>query len=71
MSKRLSRRIRHDMKNGQMALWHDESHMNWYMTQSPPTLILDPGYAYPWWKDVPFEPKIRSLAKSDQDLRVS
>jgi len=70
MSKRLSRRIQNDMNNNQMALWHDESHMNWYMTKHPPTLVLDPGYAYPWWKDVPFEQKIKSLAKSDQDLRA-
>lgn len=70
MSKRLSRRIRDDINNDQMALWHDESHMNWYMTKHPPTLVLDPGYAYPWWKDVPFEQKIKSLAKSDQDLRA-
>ena len=54
-----------------MALWHDESHMNWYMAEHPPSLILDPGYAYPWWKDVPFEQKIKSLAKSDKDLRSS
>ena len=71
MSQCLSSRIQHDLENNQMALWHDESHMNWYMAEHPPSLILDPGYAYPWWKDVPFEQKIKSLAKSDKDLRSS
>ena len=71
MSRRLARRIRRDQRNNQMALWHDESHMNWYMSRHKPTLILDPGYAYPWWKDVPFEKKIISIAKSDDELRSS
>jgi hypothetical protein len=71
MSRRLSRRIQYDINHDQMALWHDESHMNWYMAKHPPTLILDPGYAYPWWKDVPFQQKIKSIAKSDQNLRVN
>ena len=71
MCKRLSRRIQADMNNDQMALWHDESHMNWFMTKHPPTLVLDPGYAYPWWKDIPFQQKIKSLAKSEKDLRAS
>ena len=70
MSRRLARRIKRDLKNHVMALWHDESHMNWYMIQNPPTRVLHPGYAYPdWWKGFNFPRRIINVKKDAVTLR--
>src|SRR3990172_11377980 len=37
-------RIDHDLENGYIAVWHDESHLNRYAIDYPPTLILTPSY---------------------------
>jgi len=36
-----------DKKNGIMAVWHDESHWNRYLTSHPPAIVLDQSYIYP------------------------
>ena len=46
MSRLLSDNIKADRKRGIIALWHDESHMNRYMIDHPPSLILSPAYCY-------------------------
>ena len=35
-----------DQEKGVTALWHDESHMNRYLIDNPPTLTLDPNYCF-------------------------
>ena len=71
MSRRLARRIRADLKADVMPLWHDESHMNRYMVEHPPTRMLHPGYAYPeWWEGFPYPRRIIGVKKNDQDLRA-
>lgn len=65
----LSTNIRIDMANGIIALWHDESHLNWYFnTQYVPEKILTPLYCYPdvYYKgisDLP-NPKIIAITKN-------
>ena len=71
MSRRLARRIRADLREGVMPLWHDESHMNRYMVDHPPTRMLHPGYAYPdWWEGFPFPRRSIGVRKDNQDLRA-
>ena len=71
MSRRLARRIKRDLKNHVMPLWHDESHMNWYMIKNPPTRVLHPGYAYPdWWKGFNFPRRIINVKKDAMKLRA-
>ena len=71
MSRRLARRIRADLRDGVMPLWHDESHMNRYMLENPPTRVLHPGYAFPdWWQGFPFPRRIIGMKKDNQVLRA-
>ena len=39
--------IDHDEEAGLVALWHDESHLNRALIDSPPFLNLTPSYCYP------------------------
>lgn len=39
--------IETDRKNGIMAIWHDESHLNHYLWNYPPEKTLTPRYCYP------------------------
>lgn len=41
----LSDRIERDEEEGVLAVWHDESHLNWWATTHAPTL-LTPEYCY-------------------------
>jgi hypothetical protein len=43
--KTLSQRVGSDMKNGVMAQWHDESHLNWWASQNTPG-IESPRYCF-------------------------
>ena len=81
MSKVISERVNTDLQNGVIALWHDESHMNRYMIDNPPTLSLSPSYCYPeaalknpegWVLSSNFpdiKPKILALDKNHIKLR--
>ena len=69
MSEILAERTKMDLGNEVIPLWHDESHMNKYMSENPPTKILDPGYAYPENWNIPFEQKIVGVSKDHQEIR--
>ena len=48
MSKVIDQRIQEDERNGLMAVWHDESHLNRYLLMDvKPTKILMPRYLKP------------------------
>jgi hypothetical protein len=68
-----------DKANGIVAVWHDESHLNRYLSEHPPARVLTPAYAYPDPKYLRFPerwmaggspgglmPKRRHLEKPDQ-----
>lgn len=63
MIKKLKNNIEKDERNGAIALWHDESHLNNYILNHSYKL-LDPSYAYPEGWQLPFDKKILILDKS-------
>lgn len=72
MSGIIADRVNKDLENGIIALWHDESHMNRYLIDNPPSLQLSPSYCYAeefYGTDYPFEPKIIALKKNHNELR--
>lgn len=66
MAKTISKRVTADEKNNIIAKWHDESHLNKYFNENPPT-ALSPSYMFPeelmGHPQYPFEPKIVALKK--------
>ena len=60
-----------DYANGLEAVWHDESHVNRYVVDHPPEVMLSPSYCYPEGSDFPFEPKILALNKDHAVIRSS
>lgn len=72
MAETISDRVNKDLEKGIIALWHDESHMNRYLIDNPPTLELTPSYCYAeefYGTDYPHEPKIIALRKNHNELR--
>jgi hypothetical protein len=52
MSRELAGRIQADINRGVMADWHDESHLNWYFWQNPPSVF---AYPFALQEDVPIQ----------------
>ena len=47
MASVLTENIKKDLEKNIIAIWHDESHINRYFIDNPPTKILSPSYCYP------------------------
>lgn len=60
-----------DLKNGIIAIWHDESHWNRYCIDHPPTVVLSPSYCYysHKHKKLACQPKLMALDKDHNQLR--
>lgn len=58
-----------DYARGLEAVWHDESHLNRYIYDHAPDVLLSPGYCYPENSSLPFEPKILALDKDHDVIR--
>jgi histo-blood group ABO system transferase len=73
MAEVLADRVTKDLENGVIALWHDESHMNRYLIDNPPTLSLTPSYCFAEEMmnnpEYPHQPKIIALKKNHSELR--
>ena len=73
MSEVIAYRVNKDLENDVVALWHDESHLNRYILDTPPTKVLDPTYCYAEefiGSNYPYSPgKIIALKKNHNELR--
>jgi histo-blood group ABO system transferase len=71
MSSVIQKNVDTDTENGVLAVWHDESHLNRYLADTPPARILPPSFCYPetnreyylaaWRRD--YVPKLLALTK--------
>lgn len=67
---KISENIENDLRNGIVALWHDESHWNALLNNErsliePILHILSPAYLYPNNWEIPFSAKIRLRDKNN------
>ena len=73
MSEVIADRVNKDLENGVIARWHDESQMNRYLIDNPPTLSLNPSYCFAEEQmknpSYPYDPKIIALKKNHDELR--
>ena len=44
MSETISKNIDKDLENNYIAIWHDESHINRYFLDNPPTKVIQPPF---------------------------
>jgi hypothetical protein len=65
MAEEIAHNIDEDQKNGIIAVWHDESHINAYFSKHHHFKIIDPGYIVPEsrLKTFPFKPYLVVLDK--------
>jgi histo-blood group ABO system transferase len=61
--------IRKDLDQGIIAVWHDESHLNKYFIDHPPTVTLSPSYCYAESEKIPFVKRYLALDKNHEEIR--
>lgn len=66
----ITKNIRIDIENGIRALWGDESHLNRYLIDNKPTLVLPPSYMCPA-RNVYFVPYIQHRDKEFKLMETS
>jgi hypothetical protein len=72
MSQITKDRIDIDDRNGIVAVWHDESHLNCYLSEKQNLQLiktLTPAYCYPESWNIPFDKKIIALDKNHNEIR--
>ena len=61
--------IRTDYDRNFVAVWHDESHLNRYCIDNPPTLVLSSSYCYPESMQLPMKKILLALDKDYNEVR--
>jgi histo-blood group ABO system transferase len=69
MAQVMTENIKKDFENNFIAVWHDESHLNRYFIDNPPTKILSPSYCYPESWKLNYPKKLLALDKNHQQIR--
>jgi len=69
MSEQIKGWIDSDLTKGIVAVWHDESYLQRYMTGNQPSVELSPAYCYQEELNMPFERKLVALKKNHQEWR--
>jgi histo-blood group ABO system transferase len=72
MAGAISENVKHDLNRGYIATWHDESHLNRYLINNPPSVVLNPSYCFPeaaWAQSLPFHRILLALDKNHAELR--
>jgi len=59
-----------DLDKNMIAVWHDESHLNRYFIDNPPTKILTPEYCYPESWSLPYHKRLLALDKNHAEFRT-
>ncbi len=70
MARTITENIQKDLQIGIIAVWHDESHINRYFIDNPPTCILSPSYCYPESWKLPYERRLLALDKNHKLYRA-
>jgi histo-blood group ABO system transferase len=76
MSESIYKDIEEDRGKGYIAVWHDESHLNRYFINNPPSVILDPSYCFPrdavWAQEHPYRAtkKLCALEKDHKEFQI-
>ena len=68
MAQKLSDNIQIDYDKNIIAVWHDESHMNRYFIDNPPTTILSPHYCTPS-NQINKSTKLAAIVKKHEQYR--
>jgi len=68
-SKIMTENIYKDLEKDIVAVWHDESHLNRYFVDNPPTVILTPSYCYPERWKLPYHKRLLALDKNHAQMR--
>ena len=61
--------IMRDLEHNFVAIWHDESHLNRYFVDNPPTKILSASYCYPGKQRTTYPKKLVALDKNHAEYR--
>lgn len=76
MAKEIYDNIQKDLEWGHIAQWHDESHINRYFIDNPPSVVLDPSYCFPkdavWAQQHPYRStmKLCPIEKNHVEFQV-
>jgi len=68
-SKTMTENTYKDLEKNIVAIWHDESHLNRYLIDNPPTVILTPSYCYPERWKLPYHKRLLALDKNHAKMR--
>lgn len=75
LAKIVTENIKKDLEKNIIAIWHDESHINRYFIDNPPTCILSPSYCFPQstiatgGKKLNYTPRLIALDKNHNEFR--